>query len=130
MNNEPRDSSRKPPQERFAETAIAIDLRQSAEELAQEPHGNRQGHQQIALYKHGSATLALFRFQQGGSLPAHKAAGTVIIQVLEGALTVATGETRQHLSAGQLLILAPNVPHDVFADEQSLMLLTVSLEHP
>ena len=119
---------REHPLVRFAEPIQLFDLKRVADELAQEPADTPGGHNQIALFKRNLTTIALFAFQQGASIPDHSADGTVFIQVVEGALTVTVQETPQRIQAGQLLALAPGIPHDIVAEIPSLLLMTVSLE--
>jgi quercetin dioxygenase-like cupin family protein len=69
----------------------------------------------------------LFSFAAGGHLDQHSARGLVTIHVIEGRLHVAAGRGDHELEAGQLIVLDPDVPHDVRAGEASAMLLTVHL---
>ena len=119
---------REHPLVRFAEPVQLFDLKRVAEVLATEPADTPGGHNQIALYKHNLTTIALFAFQQGGTIPDHSADGTIFIQVVEGALTVTVEQTPQRIQTGQLLVLAPNIPHDIVAEMPTLMLMTISLE--
>jgi quercetin dioxygenase-like cupin family protein len=123
----PNDRTRTHPEERFAPPAQAFDLAGAAAELAREPSTSSRGHRQKTLYRHGAATLALFLFEAGARMPQHRAAGTVFIQALEGRLTVQAEGRRHELPAGSVLVLAPDVPHDVTAEGPSQMLLTVCL---
>ena len=118
---------RTPPRERFAHEIIQFDLKQEAESLASECHEGHFGHRQIVLYKHGHASVSLFRFEQGGSMREHKTNGTVFIQVIEGRLTLTMKGKKHRLETGGLLVLAPGIPHDVLAEQDSVMLLTVCL---
>ncbi|HEX7009514.1 MAG TPA: AraC family ligand binding domain-containing protein [Phycisphaeraceae bacterium] len=120
---------RTPPRVRFAPSEDRFNLKTAAETLAREPSGQR-GHKQMALFRHGPATLALYLFETGASLPDHVVDGPVIIHVLQGRLKVATDQTEHDLPAGTLLRLAPNVRHDVSALERSQMLLTICVEGP
>ena len=126
---EPSQSNRVPPRERFAPDAIQFDLRMAAVQLDAEPDTGQFGHRQVALYKYEKATIALFRFEKGGSMQTHKAPGTVFIQVIEGKMTLDVSGTKHHLEAGGMLVLAPGIQHDVQAEERSLMLLTICLGH-
>lgn len=118
---------REPARDRFAAPEQSIDLDEAGRRLLAEPHAGQHGHRQIALYKTNHTTLALFAFEAGGRMPKHRARGTVIVQVLRGSLRIATPDATHALSAGQILVLAPGVPHDVSADEAAQMLLTVSM---
>jgi quercetin dioxygenase-like cupin family protein len=123
MNN----PTREPARDRFGSHEQFVDLNEAAQQLLQETHPGQHGHRQIALYKTNHTTLALFAFDAGGHMPLHRAHGTVIVQVLQGSLRLTTPEKTHSLTAGQVLVLAPDVPHDVTADQPAQMLLTVSL---
>ena len=116
------------PAERFAPPAEMFDLAVAALELVAEPGQTHQGHRQMMLYRHGRTSVSLFAFEAGGGLREHKTNGTVLIQSLEGRLTVHAGGEEHDLPAGRLLVMSPGVPHDVTAVLESRMLLTVSLE--
>lgn len=115
------------PEKRFAPDEHVFDLKVAAAELKAEPSG-QHGHKQIALFKHGPATLALFMFDAGARLDDHVIDGPVIIQTLTGHLSIQTEQRTYALPAGTLLRLAPGVKHDVQASEASQMLLTICVE--
>jgi quercetin dioxygenase-like cupin family protein len=122
------ERSRTHPDERFAPPAQMFDLGAAARQLSSAANTNVNGHRQKTLCRHGNTTLALFSFDAGARMREHRAAGTVFIQILQGRLTVQAENERHDLSAGHVLVMSPNVPHDVYAEEASQMLLTVSLE--
>jgi len=119
---------REHPQRRFAAPEQFFDLQAAVEHLAAEPGMMAEGHRQIALYRHGPMTVGLFIFERGGRLPDHSAEGVVILHGLSGRFEVRTAQGSHALRPGQILILAPNVKHDIAALESSRMLLTVCLE--
>lgn len=116
---------RQHPHDRFASPVQHFDLHATVEALRKEPHHPVAGHRQIALYKHGSATLLVFDFEAGGFLKEHQADGTVIIQTFAGHLRITAEDSTHELPAGGLLALAGNVKHSVSASGPSTMLLTV-----
>ncbi len=113
-----------PPRDRFANEVLQFDLIAEAATLAKEQHPGQPGHRQVALYKLDHVTVALFRFEKGGCLRQHKAKRVVLIQLVEGRLSVVAAGENYSLRAGGLLVLAPQVPHDVEAEEESTMVLT------
>lgn len=121
------DRTRAHPEERFAPPAQVFDLQHAGRELAGEATATTQRHRQKVLYRHGNSSLSLFLFEAGAGLKEHRTSGTVFIQTLAGRLTVHAQGERHDLSAGRVLVMAPDVPHDVFAEEASQMLLTISL---
>ena len=70
----------------------------------------------------------LFAFDEGGTLPAHSARGSVTIHILEGEFVLRVDEADHEMRAGQLLVLKPNIVHDVRALERGAILLTVVME--
>lgn len=117
---------RTPPVERFAGSTHLFSLAEALVELRAESHPARDGHRQITLFHRAPVTQVLFSFDEGGCIERHSAAGLVTIHVLEGRLSV-EAEGDHDLSAGDVLVLDPEVPHDVRAREPSAMLLTVHL---
>jgi quercetin dioxygenase-like cupin family protein len=116
------------PTERFSAPQQLIDLRAAAADLAREADSAPNRHRQKTLIRYGGTTVALFHFSQGATMPEHLAHGTVTLHILEGRMTI-NAEGQQHtLAAGKILVLAPNVKHDLHADEESHMLLTVHLQ--
>lgn len=121
-----REPRRRPhPSDRFAGAEHLLDLPAVLRALRDEPRSGTNGHQQIALLHHGPVRLVLFAFEPGGRMPEHRAPGWVTIHVLRGALRVRTPNARHELGEGQILSLAPDVPHDVEAAEAADMLLGV-----
>lgn len=124
------DRLRTPPNERFRSDQHRFDLHEAVHALCAEGHLGQHKHRQETLYKSGDATIALFVFNAGAGLPPHVTQGVVTIHALKGHLRI-TAEGEQHdLRANQLLILAPGVEHDVHAEQESHMLLSVCLERP
>lgn len=130
MGSTPSGRTRVPPQERFAPAEGEFDLEAASHALWNEANAGQHGHRQMALFRHGPATLALYCFEPGASLPDHAVDGPVIIQVLEGELIVRTEQNQHTLPAGRMLRLAPGVTHDVEARKRSRMLLTICVEGP
>lgn len=122
------DRLREHPDNRFAAPQHQFDLNQVADKLLAEPLQGRRMHRQETLYKHSSATIALFLFEANARLPEHMTEGVVTVQVLQGKLKMNVGDQVHELSAGQLLFMEPSVKHDVLALEPSRMLLTVCLQ--
>jgi quercetin dioxygenase-like cupin family protein len=120
---------RQPPRERFAPSEDEVDLQKAAEALRAEPNTGQHGHKQMALFKRGAETVALYCFEPGAKLKEHAVDGPVLIQVLAGQLNVTTPESSHRLSRGMLLRLSANVRHEVEAIESSDMLLTVCVEN-
>ena len=117
------------PANRMAGDENTLDLRAELRALRAEPRST-DGHRQIALLHRGPVRLVLYAFEPGGRIPQHQAPGWVTIHVLRGELRVKAPDGEHVLREGQLLMLAPSVPHDVDAVAESDMLLGVYPEGP
>lgn len=126
--NDPHERLRSRPDERFAGDSHVFDLAAAVRELRAEAPPTQRGHRQITMLKHRAVTQVLFAFEAGSELKDHVAHGLVTIHVLEGRLTVQADGQDHELSAGYVLILNPDVAHNVRAAETSAMLLTVHLD--
>ena len=123
----PKDRLRPPPSERFAGPEHRIDLTAALESLRVEHHDTTERHRQITVFHKGPLRMVLFAFDAGAGLPSHRAPGFVVIHTLRGRIAVKTLNDSHDLAAGQLVMLDPEVVHDVTAVESSDMLLTISL---
>lgn len=129
------DRLREHPEKRFQSPQHLCDLDQVAEALRREPLPAARDHRQQTLYKgpdvsSGPTTVALFVFEAGANMPPHVAQGVVTIHTISGHLKVFAEGQEHHLKTNQLLVLAPGVEHDVHAETDSRMLLTVCLATP
>jgi quercetin dioxygenase-like cupin family protein len=70
-------------------------------------------------------TIILFAFEANGILKEHRAEGAMTIQVLAGRLQIVVDEEAREVGPGELMAMAPGVPHSIRALEASDMLLTI-----
>jgi quercetin dioxygenase-like cupin family protein len=116
------------PSERFAGESHAFDVGEVLRDLRAEAHPAEHGHRQITIFQRVPVTQVIFAFEPSGELTDHTAHGLVTIHVLEGQLVVQADGRDHALHAGCILVLNPDVRHNVRALEASAMLLTVHLE--
>lgn len=77
------------------------------------------------LVKEGPITVTLIGVNAGGGLHAHKAAGPITVQVLEGEIEFRAGEVKRSLAAGMLIALDAGIVHEVESAHGGMFLLTV-----
>lgn len=123
----PKKRLRPPPIDRFAGPEHGIDMAAALDALRSEPHDGKDRHRQITVFSKGHLRLVLFAFEAGGHLAAHRAPGFVVVHALRGTVRVRTPNEAYELAAGRILVLDPEVVHDVEAHEEADILLTVSL---
>jgi quercetin dioxygenase-like cupin family protein len=73
----------------------------------------------------GAARVVLFAFRAGQQLKEHRTSSQLLVQVLRGRITFATADNSVSLQAGMVLQLEENVPHNVIARTDAVMLLTM-----
>jgi len=126
MPNRSNDERLRPaPAERFEGPSHLFDLEEVVRTLRSEDQPARDGHRQMTIYRGEHITHVVFAFEAGGALREHSAPGLVTILVHRGRIRVRATGNDHELSGGRLLVLNPEVPHDVYAEEDSVMLLTV-----
>ena len=77
------------------------------------------------VLKSTGANVVVFAFDAGTELREHHATGPVLLQVLEGAVTVTVDGQDIPLAPGALLHIEPKVPHSVQAAERARLQLSV-----
>jgi quercetin dioxygenase-like cupin family protein len=103
---------------------LHFDLLKERRELRREAFWSR-GRNAKTLAKHGDIRVVLTITKAGEELQQHHAHGTVLIQLLQGRVTTSVLGQILELSPGHLLVLDPNLPHNVKAVEDSVVLLTI-----
>jgi len=79
-----------------------------------------------SLGREAGVSILMMAMESGDLLAEHSAKGTVTIHVLRGhAVLTAAGEPFD-LRPGQLVMMQPAVRHDLRAEEQSVVLLTIT----
>ena len=101
----------------------SIDVEATADRLIAELPGRSRRTESLA--RESGVSLLMMAMEGGDSLNEHSAKGVVTIHLLRGHVTVASGETAVDLRPGQLVLMQPQVSHDLRAEEQSVVLLTI-----
>jgi quercetin dioxygenase-like cupin family protein len=81
----------------------------------------------VILLKTDSLRVIFRSFNEGASLPTHKAPGPITVQVLEGHIEFTAGTQTTPLRKGEVLALESGVPHSVKALSSSAILITVAV---
>lgn len=93
------------------------------------PLGDRLGEAKTsALFKSHDLEVMRLVLRAGKSLPAHKVAGELTIQCLEGSLELVLDEGSVQVAAGELLFLTANAMHGVKAVTDASALITLVLK--
>lgn len=65
-------------------------------------------------------------FKKGQLMKEHKAGFPITVAVYQGAISFGVQGEKKLLKSGDLIYLEANVPHDLFAEEDSIVRLTLS----
>jgi quercetin dioxygenase-like cupin family protein len=125
QTGETRGTAERPPHA-LAESVATFDLMAELEQLRREAAWQRGDRNAKKLYKDADEQLVLTAMKAGTRLREHRAAGRIVIQAITGRLRVGLTDRTVEVPAGHLLVLEPNLPHDVEAVEESVFLLTIA----
>lgn len=97
------------------------------QQLKEEQAWKNNDRNSIALLKTDAMRIVLIALKKGAEMKTHTAPGVISVQVLEGQITFSTEQRSEQLSDGQLLSLHEGIPHNVYADKESVFLLTLAV---
>ncbi len=107
-----------------AATTRKFDLLQAADRLLAKLPGNARQSESIA--REGSVSVVMMAMEAGDALKEHSAPGAVVVQLLRGHAILTAGGKSFDLRPAEMIVMRPGVRHDVRAEEQSVLLLTVT----
>ncbi len=105
---------------------MIFELGPQIDELRNDDSYRRSGRLGRTLTKSGRLRLTLVVLNAGVEVGMHQAESPMTIQLLEGALTFKVGGEDHRLRAGEILFFGPGDAHDIRAEEESALLLTLS----
>nr|WP_295778206.1 cupin domain-containing protein [Rhodoferax sp.] len=108
---------------------MAIQHAVSGEPVIVLPPANAPGERQtVALFKTNELEVMRVVLPAGKSMPAHKVAGDITVQCLEGSIAfVGEGGSSQVLEAGELLYLDGGVVHSLTGIKDACVLVHIVL---
>jgi quercetin dioxygenase-like cupin family protein len=109
----------------LAAPLLMLDLNRQIEQLRSEGRW-QSGHTAKTLAKYPDLRVVLIVLNANGRLEKHRTEGRICVHTLDGRIRFRTAEQSIELSAGQMLTLEPNVPHDVEGLVDSAFLLTIA----
>jgi quercetin dioxygenase-like cupin family protein len=115
-----------PLERQLADPMMIFELEPQLRELRRDEAYHRSGRLGRTLAKHGRLRLVLVALNEGIEIGTHQADSPMTIQLLEGRLSFRVAEREHQLRAGQVLFFGPGEAHEIRADEQSALLLTLS----
>lgn len=104
---------------------LTLDLNREIEKLRSEGRW-QSGHTAKTLVKYSDFRVVLIVMKTGGRLEKHRTEGRISVQTLDGRIRFSTAERSVELTAGQMLTLEHDIPHDVEGIADSALLLTIA----
>lgn len=101
-----------------------LDLEAEADRLLVQLANHEQQGQNVA--REGGVSLIMMAMESGDSIKEHSTPGTTSVQVIRGHATLQAEGQSVSLRPGELLLFQPGVRHDISAEEQSVVLLTIT----
>jgi len=114
------------PMHEVARSLLTFDLSAEAERLRTEESWRQGTRNAKTLVKEPDLRIVVIVMRQGGRMEEHHAPGRITIQTLTGRLRLHIRDQTIDLPAGQVLLLDPDVAHDVEALDESAFLLTIA----
>ena len=113
----------------LAAPLLKFDLEQEIQQLRSEDRW-QSGHTAKTLAKYSDFRVVLVVIEPGGRLVEHRTEGRISVHTLAGCIRFRTTEQSVDLSAGQMVTLERNVPHDIEGISDGAFLLTIAWPGP
>lgn len=75
------------------------------------------------IFNNENGGVALLAFKEGQKLDEHLAPANLLVYVLEGEIIFTMLDKPHHLRAGEFMLVGQDVPHSVYADADSKVML-------
>jgi quercetin dioxygenase-like cupin family protein len=105
---------------------LTFSLAEQLRELRAEDSFARSGRAGRTLAKAGRLRLVLTAMRAGNVIGTHQAESPMTIHVLEGHIRYRAGEGEHQLRQGEVLFFGPGDAHDIRAESDSALLITIS----
>ncbi len=105
--------------------ALALRIDEMTSQLKTEPEWRFGREDGITLAKYPHMRVVLTALKRGARMHEHKVEGPISLLVVSGRITVTANKREYQLRRNALFTLRKAIPHDVQADADSVLLLTV-----
>ena len=105
---------------------LSFDLERHLTELKQDEAYHRSGRAGRTLAKSGRLRITMTAMTAGNVIGTHQAESPMTVHVLRGHIRFRAHGQQHDLRQGQLLFFGPGDAHDIRAEEESVLLLTLS----
>ena len=114
------------PARRVSGPVSVFDLAGEADALRRESTWQQGDRNAKTFLKESDVRLVLTALKAGAVVKEHRVPGPATVQTLSGRISLRLPEQSVELSAGQMVALESDLPHDVEAIEESTFLVTIA----
>ena len=107
---------------------LQVRLAEQMDRLKQESTWRERGRNAITLTKEPGLRLVLMVLSERTKISEHQAAGPLTLHVLSGSVIFRAGGRAPTVAAGEIIVLEAAIDHEVYAVEESVVLLTLARE--
>ena len=108
---------------------LIMDLNAFKTQIKQEQSWKTSDRTAITIFKTDVMRVVLIAMHKGAEMKQHTAPGVITVQVLEGHISFHTSMQTAELNTGQMIALHAGIPHSVFANQESIFLLTMAMSN-
>lgn len=105
---------------------IRLDLGREAVELREVEAFRSTGHSAKTLVKYPGLRVVLIALRAGAKMGEHRAPGQLTLQTLSGRVQLTVADEAIEAGGGSVIALGETWPHDLEAQEDSVVLLTLT----
>lgn len=105
---------------------VHLDLHSFKQQIKSEEGWSNNDRNSITIFKTEEMRIVMIALHQDAEMKKHTAPGVISVQVLEGQITFRTEQQSEILNPGQMVTLHAGIPHHVFANQESVFLLTLT----
>jgi quercetin dioxygenase-like cupin family protein len=110
--------------------AVLVNLNEFIEQLKDESAWQKNDRNGITVFKTSGLTMVLSAFHKGAEIKELQLEGLLVLQVVEGEISVSTDteEENMKLKEKQILVLHPDAKHKLVAEAETIILLSAIKE--
>lgn len=108
--------------------AVLVDIHEFIGQLKDESAWDKNDRNGITVFKTPGLTMVLSAFHKGAEIKDLQLDGLLVLQVMEGEISVSTGNEELKVKEKQMLVLHPESEHRLIAEEETIVLLSAIRE--
>lgn len=104
--------------------AVSIDLKKFISQIKDEKAWEKNDRNAITVFKTDGVTMVLSALHKGANMDQVEVNGLLVLQVMEGSISIESGNDSMQLGAGQMAAIHPECRQNITAREDSVLLFS------